>query len=64
VGGVDGLLEQPGISLTPAGENRRIVAMDDLLMLGFGPRLGTAVNELTIKLHPELEATSASVSQE
>lgn len=63
VGGVDGLLEQPGIDLTPAGENRRVVAMDDLLLLGFGPRLGTAVKELTVKLHPELESASASISQ-
>lgn len=63
VGGVDGLLDQPGIDLTPAGENRRVVAMDDLLLLGFGPRLGTAVKELTVKLHPELESASASISQ-
>jgi len=57
---VDGLLKQPGIALTPAGENRRIVAMDDLLMLSFGPRLGEAVRTLTRKLHPELESTPAS----
>jgi iron complex transport system substrate-binding protein len=60
IGGVDGLLEQPGIKLTPAGKNRRIVAMDDLLLLGFGPRLGTAVKQLTEKLHPELESTAAT----
>lgn len=59
IGGVGGLLEQPGIALTPAGENRRIVAMDDLLLLGFGPRLGEATLELTRKLHPALEAESA-----
>ena len=64
VGGVEGLLEQPGIGLTPAGENRRIVAMDDLLLLGFGPRLGAAVKELTAKLHPELESASASIRQQ
>jgi iron complex transport system substrate-binding protein len=58
---VEGLLDQPGIDLTPAGENRRIVGMDDLLLLGFGPRLGTAVKRLTIKLHPDLTPpTSAS----
>jgi iron complex transport system substrate-binding protein len=34
--------------------------MDDLLRLGFGPRLGTAVKTLTRKLHPELEGVSAS----
>lgn len=61
IGGVDGLLKQPGIALTPAGENRRIIAMDDLLMLSFGPRLGEAVKTLTRKLHPELESTSESV---
>ncbi|NBC18771.1 MAG: ABC transporter substrate-binding protein [Bacteroidetes bacterium] len=63
LGGVDGLLDQPGIALTEAGENRRVVAMDDLLMLGFGPRLGTAVIALTRKLHPELEAAATSASQ-
>jgi iron complex transport system substrate-binding protein len=62
MGRVDGLPEQPGIELTPAGENRCIVAMDDLLMLGFGPRLGTAVKELTKKLHPAVESTAASSS--
>ncbi|MFP4228586.1 MAG: hemin ABC transporter substrate-binding protein [Salinivenus sp.] len=60
IGGVDGLLEQPGIPLTPAGENRRIVSMDDLLLLGFGPRLGTAVKRLTTKLHPEVKPTTSA----
>lgn len=55
VGGVNGLLEQPGIAQTPAGENRRIVAMDDLYLLGFSTRIGTAVLDLTYLLHDELE---------
>jgi iron complex transport system substrate-binding protein len=54
VGGVDGLLAQPGLALTPAGKARRVVSMDDLLLIGFGPRLGRAVRELAILLHPEL----------
>ncbi|NBC87729.1 MAG: ABC transporter substrate-binding protein [Bacteroidetes bacterium] len=58
IGGVDGLLQQPGIALTPAGENRRIVAMDDLLMLSFGPRLGEAVKTLTQKLYPNVSSAS------
>jgi iron complex transport system substrate-binding protein len=62
IGGVEGLLKQPGIPLTPAGKNRRIVAMDDLLLLGFGPRLGTAVKRLTKKLHPALNSTTAASS--
>jgi iron complex transport system substrate-binding protein len=58
LGGVDGLVAQPGIALTPAGKARRVVAMDDLLLLGFGPRLGSAVRELAILLHPELAQAS------
>ncbi len=61
IGGEKGLLEQPGIPLTPAGKNERIATMDDLLLLGFGPRLGTAVKRLTKKLHPELAAATSSV---
>ena len=65
IGGVEGLMEQPGIPLTPAGGRGRVVAMDDLLLLGFGPRLGTAVTRLTEKLHPALESTvSSSTSQQ
>lgn len=51
-GGVDELLKQPGLSLTPAGKARRVIAMDDLLLLGFGPRLGQAAKDLCDQLHP------------
>lgn len=54
IGGVDGLLEQPGIAQTPAGENRRIAAMEDLYLLGFSTRTGTATLDLTYLLHDEL----------
>lgn len=46
VGGIDTLLKQPGIAGTPAGNQRRVVALDDLLIGGFGPRTGKAVLEL------------------
>lgn len=55
IGGVEGLLEQPGIAQTPAGENRRIAAMEDLYLLGFSTRTGTAVLDLTYLLHDELD---------
>lgn len=55
ISGVDGLLKQPGIDQTPAGKNKRVVAMDDLLLLGFTPRVGSAILELTYLLHPELK---------
>ena len=45
VGGVDKLLAQPGLALTPAGKAKRVVAMDALYLLGFGPRLPQAVRE-------------------
>jgi iron complex transport system substrate-binding protein len=38
VGGVDGLIALPGIAQTQAGKNRAIVAVDDSLLLSFGPR--------------------------
>ncbi len=52
LGGVEGLLEIPEIALTPAGEGRRVVAMDGLLLLGFGPRTATAIDLLAERLHP------------
>lgn len=55
VGGVDGLMTIPGIAQTPAGESGTILAFEDLYLLGFGPRLGDAVYDLTLALHPEIE---------
>ncbi|GAA0439870.1 ABC transporter substrate-binding protein [Actinoplanes capillaceus] len=46
VGGVDGLLELPGVAQTPAGINRRIVDMEDGILLNFGARTGKAVEAL------------------
>lgn len=61
LGGVDGLLEQPGIAQTPAGENRRVVVMEDLYLLGFSTRVGTAVLDFTYLLHEELNAPLLTV---
>jgi iron complex transport system substrate-binding protein len=53
VGGVEGLVALPGIAQTPAGKAKRIIAVDDSLLLSFGPRtpqllekLAAAVKEL------------------
>lgn len=54
LGGEAGLLAVPGVAGTPAGRAKRIVAVDDLLLLGFGPRTGEAVALLARALHPEL----------
>lgn len=54
LGGVEGLMKIPGVAITPAGSTRRVVVMDDLLLLGFGPRVAAAVTGLSKELHPEL----------
>ena len=46
IGGVEGLLEVPGLAQTPAGRNKRVVAMDGLYLSGFGPRCGRAALDL------------------
>jgi len=52
IGGIERLLASPGLSLTPAAKNRRVVAdMDSLLLLGFGPRLPQALSRLSTQLH-------------
>jgi len=45
-GGADGVLDMPGVSLTPAAKNKRIISMDALYLLGFGPRTADAAMEL------------------
>ncbi|WP_229067560.1 hemin ABC transporter substrate-binding protein [Actinoplanes sp. DH11] len=51
VDGVDGLLKLPGVAQTPAGMNRRIVDMDDGILLNFGARTGKAVEALAKAVH-------------
>ncbi len=46
VGGIDGLLEVPGVAQTPAGRNRRIVTMEDGLLFSFGTRTPGALRTL------------------
>lgn len=41
----------PALSTTPAVKNGRIVRMDGLLMLGFGPRTGEAITQLAKALY-------------
>lgn len=60
-GGIKTLLSHPGLALTPAAGNQRVVQMDDLLLLGFGPRLGQAVKELSRLLYEPASITTAKV---
>jgi iron complex transport system substrate-binding protein len=58
IGGEPGLLAMPGVRDTPAGRNRRIIAFDDLLLLGFGPRLPGAIEELSRLLRSPANAAT------
>ena len=45
-GGIDGLLERPGVAQTIAGQNRRIVTLPDGQSLAFGPLAGQTLLKL------------------
>ena len=55
MGGEEAVLERSEIKPTVAGTERRLIIVDGLLMLGFGPRTATAVTELAKAFHPHLD---------
>lgn len=55
VGGIDGLLKIPSLADTPAGRQRRVIALDDLYLLGMGPRTGRALTDLTIAFYDAVQ---------
>ena len=46
VGGIGGVLRFPGISQTRAGKEQKVVSLEAMYLLGFGPRMPLAVAEL------------------
>jgi iron complex transport system substrate-binding protein len=54
LGGIDGFLKVPGVAQTTAGKKKQIVSIDSLMLTNFGPRIGKAVKELVLLIHPEL----------
>lgn len=46
IGGIDGLEKVPGIAQTPAGKNKRVVDMEDGVLLSFGPNTGRVMAAL------------------
>lgn len=50
IGGAAGVFALPGLDQTPAGRARALVLIDDVKLLGFGPRLGQALLELQDKV--------------
>ncbi|MCX5378636.1 hemin ABC transporter substrate-binding protein [Streptomyces sp. NBC_00091] len=51
VGGVDGLVRIPGVAQTPAGLDRRVVSVDDGVLLGYGPRTDQVLSSLVTQLY-------------
>lgn len=51
VGGMDGLVKIPGIGQTPAGENRRVITIEDGLLYSFGPRTPRTLEALIADLY-------------
>ncbi|MDA3022176.1 MAG: ABC transporter substrate-binding protein [Actinomycetota bacterium] len=46
VGGIDGLLDLPGVAQTRAGDKRRVVVVDDQVLLSFGARTPALIDRL------------------
>lgn len=51
VGGIDGLVDIPGIRETPAGADRRVVTLEDGVLLSFGPRTPLVIDILVECIH-------------
>ncbi|MGW0820288.1 heme/hemin ABC transporter substrate-binding protein [Streptomyces sp. NPDC002845] len=51
VGGIDGLVDIPGIRETPAGLDRRVVDLEDGVLLGYGPRTPLVIDILVDRIH-------------
>ncbi|MEW2066051.1 ABC transporter substrate-binding protein [Streptomyces sp. NPDC007346] len=51
VGGMDGLVKIPGIAETPAGMDRRVVSIDDGVLLNYGPRTDRVLAEIVEQLY-------------
>ncbi|MET9607134.1 ABC transporter substrate-binding protein [Streptomyces sp. NPDC006512] len=51
VGGIDGLVKVPGVAQTPAGMDRRVVSVDDGVLLNYGPRTDQVLASLVAQLY-------------
>nr|WP_251691671.1 ABC transporter substrate-binding protein [Streptomyces sp. CHD11] len=51
VGGVDGLVKIPGVAQTPAGTDRRIVSVEDGVLLSYGPRTDQVLESVVEQLY-------------
>ena len=57
---LDEILQLKSIKLTPAAKNQRVIIVDTLLMLGFGPRIVEAIDTLATQIHGETNEPSTT----
>lgn len=50
LGGLAHFWQQPGLAQTPAGRRQRLISLDAMALLGFGPRLPAALDDLQRRL--------------
>lgn len=53
MGGLEGIMEIPGLAMTDAGKQKNIITLDGLSALGFTPRLPEAATALHKQIYPE-----------
>ncbi|WP_406351669.1 hemin ABC transporter substrate-binding protein [Streptomyces sp. NBC_00658] len=51
VGGIDGLVKIPGVAQTPAGMERRVVSIEDGVLLNYGPRTDQVLRSIVKQLY-------------
>ncbi|MFG2947684.1 heme/hemin ABC transporter substrate-binding protein [Streptomyces adustus] len=51
VGGIDGLVRIPGVAQTPAGADRRVVSVEDGVLLNYGPRTDQVLKSIVTQLY-------------
>lgn len=58
MGGAEAVLNAPEIAHTQAAKNKRLIVVDGLYTLGFGPRMAHALRDLATQFHPDKGFTS------
>ncbi|MFE6893812.1 hemin ABC transporter substrate-binding protein [Streptomyces sp. NPDC057694] len=51
VGGIDGMVKIPGVAETPAGVDRRVVSVEDGVLLNYGPRTDQVLASIVKQLY-------------
>ncbi|MBT1175588.1 ABC transporter substrate-binding protein [Bifidobacterium sp. LC6] len=63
-GGLDGMLDMPGIKETPAGQHRRVVDMSDYEIMSFGPQTAQVLAALATAVYAPDQAYQPSKKPE